>query len=285
MGRGVQRSSAEIIADQKKKYIKNIIISFFGYILAIPSLKGVQFIEPMTIIYTQDEFKRAKQNLFTYYNVCERDIDAVAIPSEKGVIELPSLIGEQLIAVYMPLGATETDDELLQTLHLLVFCVKQKNDIIGSSDDKRICDILKLSLLCSGTKDGDSIIVKNRARCFRLDNRYNWLIDELVRPFCEKIIGEDRSTSDIENELKLMLRHQRGRRYRDPRVPVLLWGTYRLLTDKHGFRTPMPNRLCTFLIELLKIMKVFPLNTEVDELWIRAQLRYIKTKKDISSDR
>ena len=245
---------------------------------------GVLLIEHMNYIYTQEEYKKAKKNLLTYYNVSERVIDAVVNSNGNEVIELPSLLEEQLIAAYVPLGLSKADKEILQTLLLLVYCFSLDADIIGSSEDIRIRDILKLFLLCAGTKDGDSIIVKNRTRSFRLDNRSNWIINEVVKPLCEKKLDKGRSPSDIESELDLLSRRQRGRRYKDPYVPILLWGTYKLLSDRHCFQTPMPNRLCSFLIDLLKIMKVFPHNTQVDEFWIRAQLRYIRSKKDKRPD-
>ena len=66
-------------------------------------------------------------------------------------------------------------------------------------------------------------------------------------------------------------------------MPRLMWGTFRLLTDLHGFRTPMPNVLCEFIIRLLQIQEVFPENTDIDTLWVRAQLRYLRGKENQDS--
>jgi hypothetical protein len=84
-------------------------------------------------------------------------------------------------------------------------------------------------------------------------------------------------------ELKKIKRH-RGRIPTDPRIAILMWGTYSLIREYCSFRSPMPNRLCQFIIAYLQILDILPTDTEIDTFWVRAQLRYIRSKKEAACD-
>ena len=83
---------------------------------------------------------------------------------------------------------------------------------------------------------------------------------------------------EAEQEL-LSSKPKQGRTVSDPRLPALLWGTYGLLTELKGFKTPMPNILCDFLRQLMVLWDVLPDSPVIDTMWIRAQLRYLKAKE------
>jgi hypothetical protein len=41
----------------------------------------------------------------------------------------------------------------------------------------------------------------------------------------------------------------------------------------------MPNKLCQFIIAYLQILDILPADTDIDTFWVRAQLRYIRSRR------
>ena len=183
-------------------------------------------------------------------------------------------------SIYNTLEVPENDELTRKTLLLLVYCIRQDAKLVGNSPIEHKRDKLRLFLLCASTKDGDALIIKNRTRSFRLENNTNWIVNEIIMPELLRLeLNKDLTPEAAQHELMSLEKHKRGRKYKDPRVPILLWGTFRLISDRHTFRTPMPNILCNFLIRFMLLLGIFPYNTEIDALWIRAQLRYIRSRK------
>ena len=220
--------------------------------------------------------------LTKYYGFTCDQLTTVTSPEfQKGFDQI------QLNALYETLGAECTPpnrDEIIRTLQMLVVIVRSQpfSKHVYTADDlkeqMKRRDMLRLLVLCNTTRIGDTIIIKNRSRSFQLHNEVNWFIEELIKPNVNAVLGgmsyED-ALSELENETS----HHRGRRAKDPLMLNLIWGTYRLISDRCHFRTPMPNALCNFIIKLLQLMDILPENTEVDAFWIRAQLRYIASRK------
>ena len=150
---------------------------------------------------------------------------------------------------------------------------KNHTFMIPSND---FCDNAERSF-SQRTRRMPAITLRSKKGSIRLHNSLNWLWQDLVWPYMEKKFPDILNAEDARKEL-LTGKRRRGRRPNDPRVPVLLWGTYRMLYDLHGFNSPMPNSLCNFIIQLLQIQDVFPNETEIDTLWVRAELRYINSR-------
>ncbi len=232
----------------------------------------------MRMFYSTAEYIRIVQLLNHYYGIKEGEVKSIIDASEDGSFELNETNG--LRAAYETLGTSINDIELLKTLQLLVYCQDKHPNIIGTPYSGNRLDLLRLVILLATTKEGDMLIIKNKTRSFQLDNNHNWVIKQCVQPFLqEKGLGA-LTSEEAQREIDNQSSRRRGRRYKDPRMPIVLWGTFRLLSDLHGFHTPMPNILCNFLVLFLQFMMILPQNTDIDALWIRAQLRYIRGKQE-----
>ena len=190
-----------------------------------------------------------------------------------------------LETAYHALGPSVHTENNLAALRLLVGIVRRHPEIGHAETDKkrkdqmRRQDLMNLLLLCETTKPGDVIIVKNHSRSFQLTNESRWFIEELLAPFVRKALGDDCTAEKAVAELANTGKRHRGRQTKAPQMMSLIWGIYLFLTERHGFRTPMPNALCNFIIRLLQLMDLLPEQTEIDSFWIRAQLRYMQSRK------
>lgn len=233
----------------------------------------------MELNYTPEQLNEVADLLAKYY-----EIPTVALCVSSGALVLEDGIVDGVVDAYCAMG-TCPNDELLQRVFLTLTCVVRKSpEFAGkiSADQKHArsfrLDLLRLYILNGSTRMGDSLIVKNRSRSFRLENDANWFFRELVWPYLELHLGGPMSREQVRKELEAGESHRRGRRVNDPRVPRLMLGTWRMLTEFHGFRTPMPNVLCNFIIRLLQLQEIIPEDTDIDTLWVRAQLRYLNGK-------
>lgn len=233
----------------------------------------------MKLNYTPDQRSEVATLLAKYYEITA---ETLLLPT--GALTLEDEIVKGILDAFATMGSC-THDELLRRVFLVLSCVVRTSpEFTGLGPDEQKhgqsmrLDLLRLYILNGTTRMGDALIIKNRSRSFRLDNDTNWFFRELVGPYLEKHLGGNMSREQARKELEAGESHHRGRRVSDPRVPRLMLGTWRLLTDFHGFRTPMPNILCNFIIRLLQLQGIFPENTDIDALWVRAQLRYLNGK-------
>ena len=140
-------------------------------------------------------------------------------------------------------------------------------------------DLLRLYVFCYENLEGErhEITLRCKQGSVRLQNCCNWFREELMRDYLETHLPEIVTLQQAKEEL-LTGRRKRGREPKDARIPALLWGTYNVLVIHQWLPETMPNALCQFLIQLLQLQGVLPLDTEIDTFWIRAQLRYLRSK-------
>ena len=235
----------------------------------------------MKLNYTPAQQDELAGLLAKYYEI---PVESLYVPSS--TLELQNDIASGVLEAYATMGSCPHDNMLKRVFLTLTCLVRTSPEFAGneSAEQKHArrlrFDLLRLYILNCTTREGDTIIVKNRSRIFCLENDANWFFRELVSPHLEKHLGGNISINQAQNELEAGESHHRGRRVSDPRVPRLMLGTWHLLTDYHGFRTPMPNVVCNFIIRLLQLQGVFPENTDIDTLWVRAQLRYLNGKAE-----
>ena len=191
-----------------------------------------------------------------------------------------------LLKAFETIGDSTQHPQLIKTLEVLSFVMLESKKLQGTLltkelfDRLRQRDYLRLYVLATSTRDGDEITIRNKRRSIRLNNYSNWIVKELLDPFLtEKLSGVE----NLEEALAALDEPKpvkKGRRPGDPRVGILLWGTYQMLSDELPLKSPMPNNLCNFLITLLQIQKVLPASPVIDAFWIRAQLRYIRSRPE-----
>lgn len=238
----------------------------------------------MELNYTPEQLNEAVGLLAKYYEI---PAETLHVPS--AALELQNGIANGVLEACATMGSCPQDELLQRVFLLLTYVVRTSPEFSGQDPvdlrhAKRLrLDLLRLYILNGTTRTGDALIVKNRSRSFRLENDANWFFRELAGPYLEKQLGQHITREQARKELEAGESHRRGRRVSDPRVPRLMLGTWRLLTDLHGFRTPMPNVLCNFIIRLLQLQGIFPENTDIDTLWVRAQLRYLNGKAKIKN--
>lgn len=189
-----------------------------------------------------------------------------------------------LSEAFATIGDPEQHLQLVNTLAVLTTCVLESPRLQGVLytqelfEKMRERDYLRLYEFVKSTRDDDEITLRNKTHSIRLNNYSNWFVKELLDPFLtEKLAGLE----DLESALKELdapKPARKGRRPDDPRVAILLWGSYEMITDEIAFSSPMPNNLCNFLIALLQLAQVLPTSPVIDAFWIRAQLRYIRSR-------
>ena len=139
-------------------------------------------------------------------------------------------------------------------------------------------DWLRIYAFFADILPGAEITLRCGRRSVRLCNYADWIREDWIGPALKREIPDIRNGKQARDELQKG-RPGRGRRAKDARIPILLWGTYSLITSRHSFPTPMPNALCEFLILMLQKMDILPENTDIDSLWVRAELRYIRSRR------
>lgn len=235
----------------------------------------------MKLIYTPEQLNEAAGLLAKYY-----EIPAETLQTPGGKLELDSTVAKGVLEAYATVGDCSCNDLLQRVFLILTHVVLTSPEFTDQrpadqKHSKRLrLDLLRLYILNGTTRMGDALIIKNRSRSIRMENDANWFFREIIGPYLALHLEPHISLKQAEKELESGQIRHRGRSVNDPRVPRLMLGTWRLLTDLHGFRTPMPNVLCNFIISLLQLQGIFPENMDIDTLWVRAQLRYLNGKAD-----
>lgn len=183
------------------------------------------------------------------------------------------------------LGIADTEGTLAGALGALTAVIRQSPAMFRPLTREDLCrmmirrDLLRLYVFCSQMDAETNLTLRSGKLNIRLGNCGDWTRVRLFRPFLAAEMPDVANARQARAELEAV-KPVRGRRANDIRIPILLWGAYEMLSCAHRFRTPMPNVLCEFLIRMLQRMSVLPEETDIDTLWIRAQLRYLRGRKE-----
>ena len=233
-------------------------------------------------IFNLDTFAKASTLLNEYYGI---ELLPSMYQKDDTIILETSLDIDGIRKIFEELpGTSENDSLIVDTLILISSYITSNSQLLDEESFTKETkvytrqDMLRLYAFCEENKHSyEGITIRSKIGSIRLQNNLNWLWKDLIDPYLKTNLPDIQSSEEARKEL-LTGKRRRGRRPNDPRVPVLLWGTYQMLSNLHGFSSPMPNSLCNFIIQLLQIQEVFPLDTEIDTLWVRAELRYIKSR-------
>ena len=236
------------------------------------------------LTFTPEEYGAAADNLRKYYGIELTNL------TEEPQRFPASFDAELLAASYTALACSYPNgalcQEVLDTLLLLTAYVVDHTPTINEESFKKVLqnytrqDLLRLYVFCYEYLDGENraFTMRGSKGSVRMENYCNWFREELVKDHLKKYLPEITSLAQAKAEL-VSGRRKRGRVPNDARVPALLWGTYQMLMEQQGLPDAMPNILCEFLIQLLQLQQVFPTDTEIDAFWVRAQLRYIRSRE------
>lgn len=180
---------------------------------------------------------------------------------------------------------TGSTERVIDTLILVSHVLRKDN--LGKSPKLRDtmsewirADLLQLYLTAYGNSGMTSwVSVRTVDGTVKLRNFCNWFMDDMVKDYLRKNLTDITNSEQALEELRMIKGH-RGRIPTDPRISILLWGTYTLIKEHYEFKSPMPNRLCQFIIAYLQILDILPADTDIDTFWVRAQLRYIRSRKE-----
>ena len=233
-----------------------------------------------------DRYNVAIRNLSRFF---EYDKLPEISEDESTLLETSFNIDKLLNAYNSHIDSKNLNEPIIDTLCLVSYGLRKDN--LGQSG--RIsdnikewikADLLLLYLEVYGRKEQPTwVSLRSVYGTTRLRNFCNWFMDDMVKDYLKKNLSSVNSTEQAKLELKRIKGH-RGRIPTDPRIAVLMWGTFSLISNYYSFKSPMPNRLCQFIIAYLQILDIFPADTEIDTFWVRAQLRYIRTKKENTCD-
>ena len=263
---------------KKEHETKNIFLSLVTFYEFGHKLYVNKFIIMERNTLTGKRLSAVHRNLLTYYNYKAEDDDI------KANIDIPHLQKSYRELI----GNPEKETELIATLAAVSYYMSSDSlgitpSIYQMFDGMIRPDLLKLYIMLYDTSTENRwISIRTVNGTIRLRNYCNWFLDDMIKTYLKNNLPDIKSISQAKEELEKSKRHK-GRIPNDPRISHLLWGTYRLFQDTCTFKSPMPNKLCQFLLVYLQMLEVIPINPEIDTFWIRAQLRYIRTKKEKGS--
>lgn len=234
------------------------------------------------ITLAADRFNLALENLKKHYNY---DYGSQIETENRAIIETNINVQRLRQGLRNCLGTCDNEDLIIDTFCVVAYYLRKDSlglstNIFNNLNALLRKDLLKLYMtVYDDRKPVTWISLRTVDGTLKLNNYCNWFLDDMVKEYLRKNLSDIGSVKEAEEELNRIKRH-RGRIPNDPRLSLLLWGTYTFLTQHYNFKSSMPNNLCQFIIIYLQVLDILPSDTEIDTFWIRAQLRYIRSKKE-----
>lgn len=234
--------------------------------------------------------KMASARLSEALNIINKYFKSEKVESLQSVDLLkfePGINTEKLDGLYdFYIGNEENRTLILDTLAILSVCVKE--DLLWDPpklyevvDEQIRTDLLRLYIMLDDVKDKTTwVSIRTSCGTTRLKNYCNWVLDDMVREYLNEHLKDINNINQAHHTLE-QTKRKRGRIPNDPRLSMLIWGIYSLLSDSCKFNSPMPNKVCQFIICYLQLINIIPPDSEIDTFWIRAQLRYVQSKNRI----
>lgn len=152
---------------------------------------------------------------------------------------------------------------LRKTLLLLTYIMRNSGQINEMVTEKLFGCLLErdMARLCEFMAEippGESIVLMGNKRSVKLANYSDWIRKRLVQPYMEQYMC---STADKDPS---------GETIQDPRVPMIVMGTYRLLFNGEPTKD-ITNEFCDLVLSLLKTQNIIPDTSEKDREWVRSE--------------
>ena len=228
-------------------------------------------LEMKTIEFSQQEFLTAMAFLGSYYGLDESSLPETINAwigtghkdDGKICLSIKDCLDEFDIALYN-LELQETS-LIRKTLLLLSYIMRNSPQIQGMVskslfDSLQVKEIDKLKSFLRSISPGESITLKGRCGSISLRNYSDWLRKDLIQPYIERRMNEDGIDSSCHGSIY------------DPRIPLILGGTYRFLSKK-GMRPEFNDQFCDLVLSMLKLQEIIPDTTEKDKSWLHEQWR------------
>ena len=153
---------------------------------------------------------------------------------------------------------------LRKTLLLLTYIMRNSGQVSEMVTESLFGGLLErdLARLCEFMAEippGESIVLMGNNRSVKLANYSDWIRRRLIQPFMNQYIISSPFTGELS-----------GEPFKDPRVPLIIKGTYRLLFNKRS-TSEVSNEFCDLVLVLLKMQHIIPESSEKDREWVRME--------------
>ena len=121
------------------------------------------------------------------------------------------------------------------------------------------------------------ITIQHATGKVKLQNCYGWFTRRMLKDYLDRYLPDITSMEQARRELG-SYRKQAGRKSEDEREQILICGIYRMFHENTEMRSDLPDRLCEFIFEYLKLIKVYDKDDILDMSTMRPTIRYIVKK-------
>lgn len=153
---------------------------------------------------------------------------------------------------------------LRKTLLLLTYIMRNSGQVSEMVTESLFGGLLErdLARLCEFMAEippGESIVLNGNNRSVKLANYSDWVRRRLVQPYVEQHMCCAADKAGLSGET-----------IQDPRIPLIVMGTYRLLFN--GASAPdITDGFCDLVLSLLKTQDIIPDTSEKDRKWVRLE--------------
>ena len=140
-------------------------------------------------------------------------------------------------------------------------------------------DLLKLYLFINdpNTKLDRPISIQHLTGKVKLDNDFGWFTRRMLKEYLDRYLPDITSLEQAKEALNAY-KKQAGRKSADEREQILIYGIYRIFHEQTEMESDLPDRLCEFIFEYLKLIKVYDAEDVLDMSTMRPTIRYIIKK-------
>ena len=111
----------------------------------------------------------------------------------------------------------------------------------------------------------------------KLQNFYGWFTRRMLKEYLDRYLPDITSLEQAKEALNAY-KKQAGRKSADEREQILIYGIYRIFHEQTEMESDLPDRLCEFIFEYLKLIKVYDAEDVLDMSTMRPTIRYIIKK-------
>ena len=121
------------------------------------------------------------------------------------------------------------------------------------------------------------ITIQHATGKVKVENYYGWFTRRMLKEYLDRYLPDITSVEQSKEELG-SYRKQAGRKSADEREQILIYGIYRMFHEQTEMKDDLPDRLCEFIFEYLKLIKVYDEEKVLDMSNMRPAIRYIIKK-------
>lgn len=117
------------------------------------------------------------------------------------------------------------------------------------------------------------ITIQHTTGKVKVENCYGWFTRRMLKEYLDRYLPDITSVEQAKQELD-SYKKSAGRKSADAREQVLMCGIYRMFHEQTEMKDDLPDRLCEFIFEYLKLIKVYDDEKVLDTGIIRPTIRH-----------